>query len=238
MAPFAPILARAARRKGGRAQLEALLPPARNPAALLTLGDDRCLAEMTRRVFSAGFVWRVIEQKWDGFEDAFLHFHIGQLLFQPPEFWEALARDPRIVRNGQKIMAVRGNARFVADIAAEHGSFGRFLAQWPATDQVGLLALLGKRGSRLGGHTGQYLLRFLGWDGFVLSRDVVACLRDAGLDIAEAPTSQRDLKAVQAQFNAWAAETGLPRAHLSRLCAYSVGANLVLRPGDDMGGED
>ena len=29
------------------------------------------------------------------------------------------------------------------------------------------------------------LLRFLGYDGFVTSKDVVACLRDAGLDIAE-----------------------------------------------------
>ena len=48
------------------------------------------------------------------------------------------------------------------------------------------------------------LLRFLGWDGFVTSKDVVACLRDAGLDIAETVTSKRDLAKVQAQFNAWA----------------------------------
>ncbi len=235
MAGFAPILARATRRKGGTAALEALLPPPRRATA--PLGDDRYLAEMTRRVFSAGFVWRVIDQKWDGFEDAFLHFHLGQLLFQPDEFWEALTRDTRIVRNGQKIMAVRGNARFIRDIAAEHGSFAAFLAAWPAEDQVGLLALLARRGSRLGGHTGQYLLRFVGWDGWVLSRDVVACLRDAGVDLAENPTSQRDLKLAQAQFNAWSRETGLPRARLSRICAYSVGENLVLRPGDEPGGE-
>jgi len=38
------------------------------------------------------------------------------------------------------------------------------------------------------------LLRFLGWDGFVTSRDVVACLRDAGLEIADAVTSKRDLR--------------------------------------------
>jgi hypothetical protein len=28
---------------------------------------------------------------------------------------------------------------------------------------------------------------------------------------------------VQAQFNAWARETGLPYAHLSRICALSIG---------------
>jgi hypothetical protein len=41
-------------------------------------------------------------------------------------------------------------------------------------------------------------------------KDVVACLRDAGLDIAEAPTSERDLFKIQGQFNAWAKETARP----------------------------
>ena len=122
-------------------------------------------------------------------------------------------------------MSVRVNARFVQDVAKEHGSFGKFLAEWPSSDEVGLLELLAKRGSRLGGNTGQMLLRFLGCDGFVASRDVVACLRDAGLDVAEAPTSKRDLAKIQEQFNAWAKETGLPYTHLSRICAFSIGEN-------------
>jgi hypothetical protein len=54
---------------------------------------------------------------------------------------------------------------------------------------------------------------------------VAACLRLAGLDIAEAPTSKRDLKLVQEQFNAWAKETGLPYRHLSLICAMSIGEN-------------
>ena len=89
-----------------------------------------------------------------------------------------------------------------------------------------LLDLLARRGSRLGGITGQMLLRFLAWDGFVLSADVVACLRDAGLDIDPAVKSKRDLAKVQAQFNAWAGETGLPYQHISRICALSIGENL------------
>jgi hypothetical protein len=68
-------------------------------------------------------------------------------------------------------------------------------------------------------------LRFVGWDGFVTSQDVVACLRDAGLDIAEEVKSKGDLAKVQAQFNAWASETGLPYVHLSRICAMSIGEN-------------
>jgi len=54
---------------------------------------------------------------------------------------------------------------------------------------------------------------------------VVACLRDAGLDIASEVKSKGDLAKVQAQFNAWAEETGLPYVHLSRICAMSIGEN-------------
>jgi len=225
MPGFSAIRSRAAKRKGGDKALAALLPTLTTSEALAALPDDRILAEMTRRIFCSGFNWTVIDKKWPGFEAAFLGFDPSRLLVQPPEFWDRLVSDPGIVRHGAKIMSVAHNARFVADISAEHGGFGRFLANWPVTDQVGLLDLLAKRGARLGGNTGAYFLRFIGKDGFMLSRDVIACLRDAGLDIAEAPASKRDLARVQQQFNAWAKETGLPYTHLSRICAMSIGEN-------------
>lgn len=225
MIPFKTIRARAEKRKGGPKALEKLLPAKPDIKALTKLPDDRILAEMSKRVFSAGFAWSVIEQKWPDFEKAFLGFKPAKLAFQPDEFWDALLGDKRIVRNGPKIMSVRDNAQFVQAIAAEHGSFGKFLSNWPASDEIGLLDLLNKRGSRLGGNTGQMFLRFVGWDGFVTSKDVVACLRDAGLDIAEEVKSKSDLAKVQAAFNAWAEETRLPYAHLSRICALSVGEN-------------
>ena len=225
MISFDAIRLRAEKRKGGPAALNHLLPSKPDRNALAALPDDRVLAEMTKRVFSAGFAWRVIEAKWPGFEEALLGFEPARLAFEPDEFWEALTKDARIVRNGAKIFSVRANARFVRDVAKEHGSFGAFLASWPSSDEVGLLEVLAKRGDRLGGMTGQMLLRFLGWDGFSTSKDVVACLRDSGLDIAEEVKSKRDLKLVQEQFNAWAKETGLPYVHLSRICAYSIGEN-------------
>jgi 3-methyladenine DNA glycosylase Tag len=233
MTSFKVIRARAEKRKGGPKALAKLLHPPAGAKALAKLGDDRVLAEMTRRVFCAGFAWSVIDTKWPGFEDAFLDFVPAKLAFKPDEYWEKLTSDARIVRNGAKIMSVRDNCRFVQEIAREHGSFGKFLAAWPSSDEVGLLDLLAKRGSRLGGNTGQMLLRFLGWDGFVTSRDVTACLRDAGLDIAEEVKSKRDLAKVQAQFNAWAEETGLPYLHLSRICAMSVGENYTPQQIED-----
>ena len=222
---FKSIQARAARRKGGDKVLASLLPKKRDNKALAKLTDDRVLAEMARRVFCAGFVWSVIDKKWPGFEDAFLGFNPKRLLFQPAEFWEKLTQDTRIVRNPTSIRSVRDNAKFVTDIAAEHGSFGKFLAAWPADDQIGLLEVFAKRGSRLGGFSGQYLLRFLGRDSFILTGDLMMCLRDAGVPISEKGTSKKDQKLAQAQINEWAKESGLPLTHISRICALSIGAN-------------
>ncbi|MER9103576.1 DNA-3-methyladenine glycosylase I [Mesorhizobium sp. M0848] len=225
MADFKKIRARAAKRKGGEEELTSLLGPAPDNAAVADIADDRILSVMAERVFAAGFVWRVIEQKWPGFEEAFLRFEPKRLLFQPDDFWHDVTADQRIVRNPQKIRSVRDNAAFVERVSKEYGGFGQFLANWPADDQVGLMAWLGKHGSRLGGNTGQYFLRWLGWDAFVISGDMAAALRDAGLDIAESPTSKKDLDKIQRQINQWAAETHLPRRHISRILAMSIGEN-------------
>ena len=68
------------------------------------------------------------------------------------------------------------NAKLVADIEAKEGGFGHFLASWPADDQLGLMTELHKRGSRLGGATGAYFLRFAGWDAWIASSHVCAAL--------------------------------------------------------------
>jgi 3-methyladenine DNA glycosylase Tag len=225
MADFAAIRARAAKRKGGEAVLDKLLGDAPDNRDVAKFSDDRILSAMAERVFAAGFVWRVIEQKWPGFEEAFLGFEPKRLLFQPDDFWHDLASDSRIVRNPQKIRSVKENAAFVDRVSREHGGFGKFVAEWPADDQVGLMAFLGKHGSRLGGNTGQFLLRWIGWDAFVISFDMAAALRDAGLDIAESPTSKKDRQKIQDQVNAWVSETGMPRKHISRILAMSIGEN-------------
>lgn len=231
---------RAVERKGGEAVVQTLLGPVPDNKNLARVSDDRILSAMAERVFSAGFVWKVIRDKWPGFEEAFLGFQPKALLFQPDDFWHELASDKRIVRNAAKIKSVRDNAAFVDKVAQEHGSFGKFLAGWPADDQVGLLAYLGKHGSRLGGNTGQYLLRWVGWDSFILSKDVIAALRESGLDIGDSVTSKRDLAKVQERMNRWAAETGLPYVHLSRILALATGQN---NPGEEIlrrmrGGEE
>ena len=79
------------------------------------------------------------------------------------------------------------------------------------------------RGSRLGGATGAYFLRFAGWDAWIASSHVCAALvREGVLDKPQA-TSKRDLTALQTAINAYHDDSGLPRAQISRLLAMSIG---------------
>jgi len=174
-----------------------------------------------------GFSWKVIENKWPQFEEAFFGFNPNKLGLLSPEQWEAYTSDRRVVRNWQKIKALQENVFFVQEESRKHGGFGKFLAEWPADDQTGLMAYLKKHGSRLGGQSALWFLRTMGKDCFILSKDVVLTLKHAGLDIADNPTSQKDLRQVQLAFNTWHAETGLPYSHLSRIAACSIGENYL-----------
>ena len=221
MQRFEEIYQRALERKGPA--LEAGLSAPGPADELREIPDHRFLARMTRSIFQAGFVWKVIEAKWDGFEAAFQGFNPHVWAHAPDEKLEALASDERIVRNYQKIKTVRPNASMILEAGRDRGGFGGFLADWPANDQIGLMDYLGKHGSRLGGMTAQYFLRFAGWDAYILSRDVVAALIAAGV-VDRAPTSKAAKQAVQGAFNDWQKESGRPYAQISRVLAQSIDA--------------
>lgn len=223
MRTFDEIFAIAAARKGGEAALDAMLSKPLPAAELAAIPDDRWLSMMAKCLFQAGFHWKVIEAKWPGFETAFEGFEPPRLAFYGDEEIDRLVSDKAIVRNGAKIMAVIENARFLTDLAAEHGSAGKLFATWPEDDFIGLMDLLAKRGSRLGGATGQRVMRWMGKSSFILSQDVCARLIAEGV-VAKPPTSKRDLAAVQAAFNSWRAQSGRSLTEISRVLSMSVGA--------------
>ncbi|KQV84007.1 DNA-3-methyladenine glycosylase I [Rhizobium sp. Root1220] len=222
MIDFELIRHRAEARKGGAAALRALLPPLPDYNRLRATSDDRILSEMTRRVFYSGFAWKVVDNKWPGFEEAFSGFDPALLNITPDDYWHALMSDSRIIRNAAKIMSVRANAAFVRSLEKEAGSAGVFFADWPADDQVGLLDLLAKRASRLGGLAGQRFLRAIGCDCFIVTSDVLACLRHAGIPLSSSGTSKKDRHLIQQAFAAWSRQTGLTLTHLSRIASCTV----------------
>jgi len=207
----------------GKAGLQKkLAEPGYGKPGSLKQSDDRFLAGMAKAVFSAGFSWDVIEKKWPGFEEAFEGFDPHRVAFYADREIARLLKDTRIVRNGAKIQATINNAQFVVDTAKEHGSFGKFLKQWSATDQAGLMEHFKKHGSHLGPSATMYFLRFNGWDAFILSQDVVKALIREKV-VSKAPTSKADMKSVQAAFNTWTEQSGLPQRDVSRILSFSVG---------------
>lgn len=222
MHSFDEIFNIAAKRKGGRDVLEALLDPPASQKELEQIPPDRWLAMMARCVFNSGFNWKVVDAKWDGFEEAFDGFDPGRISFYTDEDLGRLVSDTRIIRHGAKIRSVQENAAFVIELHKEYGSVGRALGGWPSADYVGLLAMMKKRGSRLGGNTGQYFLRFMNRDGFILSTDVIGRLIAEGV-VEKPPTSMKAMAAVQNAFNEWNDQSGRSLKEISRVLAMSVG---------------
>ena len=223
MEKFDAIYQRACERKGGEAALKRQLPKVRSARALGNTGDDRYLAEMTLCIFQAGFVWRVVNNKWDDFEDVFFGFPPEKIVMLSPDQIDRICQNPRIIRNRQKVLSIQHNAQFLLDVRKEHGGFGKLIGGWPAEDLIGLFSYMKKFGSRLGGMTGQRVLRNMGKDTFVITADVARCLQRAGLDITANPTSKRELTLVQQAFDKWHEQSALPYSHISRICAYSLG---------------
>ena len=222
---FQTFFDRAADRKGGADALEALLTRMatgeKTRAQLAKIGDDRLLAEMTKRVFCAGFNWSVIDKKWPGFEAAFEGFDVGRWTLMSDDDLDSLMQDQRIVKHGQKIQSVRDNAIFLQGLAKDHGSAAQAIADWPDADYAGLLEFLKKNAARMGGTSSQYFLRFIGKPSFVLSTSVVAALVEAGV-VDKTPSSKKAMQAVQEAFNAWSKESKRSLTQISRVLAMSV----------------
>ncbi len=183
--------------------------------------DSRWLEEMARRIFQAGFSWKVIENKWPGFLIAFEQFEPAHVANFYDEDLDRLLSDKSIVRNMQKITAVIENAQFLNRLTAEHGSAAEFLFSWPSTDLSSLLILLTKQGSRLGGNSGQRLLRNMGKQSYVLSKDVVKRLV-LEVVVEKVPTSAKGFNLAQSAFNQWAQESGEGMTNISKVLALSV----------------
>jgi len=223
MRRFDEIFAVAAERKGGATALEKMLAQtaSRPSTEIAAIPDDRLLAEMTRRIFYAGFSSKVIDTKWEAFEAAFDGFDAHTCAFMTEERFDTLMQDRGIVRNGAKIRAVQINAQFLLDLKSEHGSAARFFAEWPDSNYVGLLDVLKKRASHLGGDAAARFLRAIGKPAFVTSPDMVAALiREGVLD--RPPSGKRDLTVVQAAFNQWSSESGRDLTAISRVLAMSI----------------
>ncbi|MBY4677975.1 DNA-3-methyladenine glycosylase I [Marinobacterium arenosum] len=202
--------------------IEALLPQPKTDQQLAATPDDRLLSDLTRRVFRAGLKHSLVDSKWPAFEQEFFGFDPQKISLMSDEQLEKLMQNDQLIRHFGKIKATRANALMVTELASKHGSFARFLADWPASEIIDLWAFLKKHGAQLGGNSGPSFLRMVGKDTFLLTDDVVAALKAQGI-VDKKPTAKRDLQRVQEVFNQWQQESGRPLCQISRLLSYSVG---------------
>jgi len=89
--------------------------------------DSVYFENMSRCVFQAGLSWRLVADKWPGFQRAFDGFNIGKVAGYGPDDITRLGQDAGIIRNKPKIVATIENAREFERIMAESGSFQRWL---------------------------------------------------------------------------------------------------------------
>jgi 3-methyladenine DNA glycosylase Tag len=216
---FATILDTARQRHGAGA-LEARLPQPKSAAELAAIPDDRYLSQMSLRIFRAGLKHSVVDAKWPAFEEVFVGFEPRRVRAISDEALEKLLGDTRLIRHWSKLKAVRDNAAAMLGIAGEAGSFGKWIADWPGNNIVGLWDALAARFSQMGGNSGPMFLRMVGKDTFVLSPSVTAGLKHWAE--INASKTKADRAAGQACFNAWVEETGRPLSQLSLIVAMSV----------------
>jgi DNA-3-methyladenine glycosylase I len=89
--------------------------------------DDVYFENMSRCVFQAGLSWRLVADRWPSFMRAFDDFNVGKVAGYGPDDIRRLSEDASIIRNRPKIVATIGNAREFERVAAECGSFQRWL---------------------------------------------------------------------------------------------------------------
>jgi 3-methyladenine DNA glycosylase Tag len=222
MLKFEQILETAALRKGGERAISELMPEVVSSKTLVSRSDAWYLSAITRRIFRAGLKHSLVDSRWPAFEQAFFGFDPEKLVLMPDAMLDERMQDARLIRHWGKMKAIRPNAQMVMELSAEHGGFGRFLAQWPQDDTVGLWRCLFKRGKQLGGNSAPMFLRMVGRDSWVPTTDVVAALVAQGI-IDKSAASQRDQRAAQQAFNQWQQESGRPQSHISRILAFTVG---------------
>ena len=222
MVSFKEIREKAEKNVGGAAALAARMPEIRSDAEIRKILAAEAFSEMSFRIFSTGLNQTMVRNKWPAFEEAFHGFEPAKVAFMSEDDIAALMDNTAIIRHLGKIHATHHNALALVELEKEFGSLGNYLADWPSSDIIGLYEDIRKRFKQLGGNSGPYFVRMMGKDGFILTPDVITALNKLGVASGKL-TAKKDQAAVQAAFNAWHEETGLPYAHLSRTLAIWTG---------------
>ena len=89
--------------------------------------DAGYLEAATRIIFMGGLNRQVVDGKWAGFRQVFANFDLTAVARLTPDDVDRIAQDDRVIKYRAKLLAVVTNARAMAAIAAEHGTFAAYV---------------------------------------------------------------------------------------------------------------
>ena len=85
------------------------------------------LEVMTKAVFQSGLSWKVVSNKWPGFQAGFKGFDVASVAKMGESEIDTLATDTAIVRNRRKIVATVHNAQRLLELEDEYGAIRNYL---------------------------------------------------------------------------------------------------------------
>ncbi|MDH5449723.1 MAG: DNA-3-methyladenine glycosylase I [Candidatus Bathyarchaeota archaeon] len=124
--------------------------------------DNTYFENMTRVIFLAGLSWKMIDEKWPNFRQAFKNFSVDEVAKFGEKDIERLLTDASIVRNRAKITAAINNAKQFQDIRKEYGSFRSYLDSLDKSNNALVIKDLGKKFNRIGPSSANIFLYSVG----------------------------------------------------------------------------
>ncbi len=106
------------------------------PTQIRPKGLSDYLDVLTKAAFQSGISWRVVEAKWPGTREAFHGFDPEMVANLTPKQVDALASDPRLIRNRRKIEATVENAETLLALDREYGGFRKYLRSFDDFDAL------------------------------------------------------------------------------------------------------
>lgn len=92
--------------------------------------DNRLFEMLLLETFQAGLSWECVLNKRDAFRVAFDDFNVSRIANYDDNKISELCNNPAIIRNRQKIVSAVTNARVFIRIAAEYGTFAKYIWSW------------------------------------------------------------------------------------------------------------
>jgi len=123
--------------------------------------DNEYFEKMSHAIFQAGLNWKMVDNKWPGFRNAFSNFSIDKVSRYDNKEITSLMKNEEIIRNGRKIQSTIHNAKEFQKIKKEFGSFPKYINSFKGSE-INLSENLQERFKHLGPSSARMYMWMIG----------------------------------------------------------------------------